>query len=565
VDELEVPDFGTLEILGRRVSRPFSFSLGFGTGGNRARVQSQIIHSYTVRATEPGTYVIRPAAIVVGGRRVESRSLSIRASGDALPGQPQPPSMDPGGEPAADDTAPPEGVDGASVDRDAFLRTVVDKARAHVGEQVTVTVYLYVRGNLMEAPSITQEPTADGFWVQDLLPPNRTLSATRQRVQGRTYNVYVLRRFAAFPLRAGQLEVGPMAVELGTGRSLFDLLSGPSTPARRTGVPVTLEVLELPPRSDASRLVHVGALELSAKVDRADARVGDAITLELLAEGRGNLKALRFDAPRVPTAEVLAPEVDDEVDAAGDRVGGKRRMRWLLLPREPGKLEIPSFEVDVFDPATGSYTRRSTAPIALDVTGRTDQPQEEQAPPAAADASPSDGPRFGPIRTTSALLRKTRPLHEAPWFIFALLAGPALLGLSMLYDRFRRRRALAGEGSRAERAAQRALAKLEEAKTAAREGEGGAVHAALAVALRACLESRLAEPVGGLTYAGLRAHLTARGMTGPLVERLVAQLEASEQARFNPLAQGTSELDTAIEKTRGVLRELERFTPEASA
>ena len=43
---------------------------------------------------------------------------------------------------------------GATFDADAFVRAVLDKTAATVGEQVTVTVYLYLRGTLNSAPAI---------------------------------------------------------------------------------------------------------------------------------------------------------------------------------------------------------------------------------------------------------------------------------------------------------------------------------------------------------------------------------------------------------------------------
>ncbi len=358
VDEIELPDFGNLEVLGRRVSRPFSFSFGFGTGGQRANVQSQIIHSFTLRALEPGTVTIEPAFVVIGKRRFASQPIKLEVTGAALPSNAPGVPSTAGNDPrrGADLTLPPEGpLEGATYDQDAFVRTVVDKPKAVVGEQVTVTVYLYVRGSLSSAPGITREPTADGFWIQDLLPPNRSLSPARQELNGRAFNVYVLRRFAGFPLREGTLEIGATSIEIGGRPSLFDILTGPASSLRRTGVPVAVEVAALPERKDASHPSFVGDLTLSANVDRTDARVGDAITLRVTVKGLGNLKGLTLPDPRIDGMEVLTPEVEDRLTMDLDQVGGEREIRWLLLARKAGQVRIESMGVDVFDPAAATY------------------------------------------------------------------------------------------------------------------------------------------------------------------------------------------------------------------
>ena len=84
--------------------------------------------------------------------------------------------------------------DAVQFDEACFVRTVVDKTDAFVGEQVTGTIYLYLRGSLRGAPHVRQEPNTDGFWIHNLLAPDQQLNATRQRVSGRAFNVYTLRR-----------------------------------------------------------------------------------------------------------------------------------------------------------------------------------------------------------------------------------------------------------------------------------------------------------------------------------------------------------------------------------
>jgi hypothetical protein len=569
LDDVAIPDFGKLQVLAQRVSRPFSFSIGFGSNGQHARMQSQVVHSYTLVAVAPGTYVIQPAIITVNGRKYASQRLSIEASGAALPQPPGPSGAAPS-DPAAGGgaaLAPPEGpLSGARFDNDLFLRSVVDKTRAYVGEQVTVTIYLYVRGGLSQNPSITREPTTEGFWVQDLLSAQQTRAPVHQTVNGRSFSAYVLRRYAAFPLRPGKLEIGAPAIELGAGNSLFDLLTGPAAPVRRDGVSVAVEVLPLPERKKPSGPTHVGSLSLEASAEPTQGKVGDAITLRLLAKGTGNLKGLKLPDPVLPGVEVLAPEIEDKLTNELDIIGGERVFRWLLLPRKPGNLSIPPFSVDVFDPAAVSFSSVRSQPLKLSITGAPAADLAPQPGNAAASTERANGSlSFGPARTESALARARPALSAAPWYPWAVLGGPLLLLASgagrWLGARLRARRA----GRPGDQALRNAEQKLRDAQAAAHKGESGAVYGAIVGALRAGLAARLDGALGGLTLQQLKAHCVERGMPPALAERLVSELESCEQARFDPSQQGSASLEARVARAGELLQQLARFSPRGTA
>lgn len=559
-ESVELPDFGELEILGRSTSQPFSFSFGFG---QRARVKSETVYGFTLRASERGAYAIRPAIMTIKGRRVASQALNLLVVDPSLNAQQQ---ADPGSQRRAGDNAPPsvgagEPVDGAKVDPTMFLRTVVDKKTAYLGEQVTVTIYLYLRGQLGDTPSITREPTLDGFWSHDLLPMQRSLSSARQEIQGRVYNAYVLRRFAAFPLRAGTLEIGPPAVEVGGGGSIFDLLNGPSRPLRRDGIKVGVEVLPLP-APPSRHVTHTGTLTLEASLDSATAKVGEAVTLRVVAKGVGNLRALTLRGPRLPGVEALEPEIDDKTENQLDVIGGERTFRWLILPREPGTLKIPSFVVDVFDPRQKAYSAVRTAPLTLTVTGAAST-TDGAAKPAGDDTNAEV--RFGPLRGDSELRRRTAELRERAWFWPSVAAAPLLLLGVWLSRLVRARLALRRAAGRGDAAQREVDDKLSAAQRATQSGDANGALSALASALKKTLEVRLGEPVGGLTLRALEQHLTKQALDPRLVERVIGQLGAIERARFDPGSQGTVELTHALEGVRGVVRELAKVRAKRAA
>ncbi len=260
--QVELPDLTPFDVIGRQVSNPVQFSFGFG---NRTRlVQSTTVHRLTLRARQAGTYQIAPATVVAQGQRFESNPITLEVGSGGPVTQ-----VGPGAQPDPSTTNPPPGaaIDGATFDPNGFVRTVIDHADPYVGQQVTVTVYLYapqpVQGNLQ----ITQEPTTDGFWVQDLLPPSRSLEGRMQEVRGQRFYVYVLRRLAAFPLRAGELTIGPTGATVSQGGIFGSIFGAPRGPLNLGGVPVTVEARALPAEHRPAGEVHVGTLSLTAELD----------------------------------------------------------------------------------------------------------------------------------------------------------------------------------------------------------------------------------------------------------------------------------------------------------
>jgi BatD DUF11 like domain len=563
-DKVELPDLSEFELLGRSTSRPFSFSFGFG--GQRPQTKSQTVYGFTLRTDAPGAHVIRPAIITVGGRRIATQSITIVAvdpgastSGvqgvdDALKNL-----NDVGALMRKDLNAPPAAnggaIDGANVDNTMFVRTVVDKKRAYLGEQVTVSLYLYLRGQLSDSPSISREPTLDGFWSHDLLPMQRSLGGVRQEVNGRVYNAYVLRKFAAFPLRPGTLEIGAPSVEVGGGNSIFDLFNGPSKPLKRDGVKVTVEALPLPAQPTPGAPTYTGTLSLEASLEPAQAKVGDAVTLRVVAKGSGNLRGLSLPNPNLRGVDTLPPEIDDEVVSPLDRLGGQRTFRWLLLPRAPGAQTIPSFVVDAFDAPSGQFQVVRSAPLSLTVTGEGD-------PAASAEPATREGdtslPQFGPVRAQSALRRRTTPLSSWPYFWPSVLAAPGLLVLATLARTLRSRvlaRRAAGRYSPGQREVEQ---KLEQAVQASSQGDARAALGLLAGALKRSLELKLGEPVGGMTSRALEELLARRGFEPALRTQVMTQLAALEKARFDPGGQDALQLGQAQSAVREATRQIAR-------
>ena len=550
-EDLTTPTFDAFQVVGRRVSRPMQFRFGFG---NRQQViQSSTVYDFTLRALAEGTYDIDAAKLTFGGRTYQSQPLRIVVGQGS--GSTNVPSPDP--------SVPPANLaEGQEWDPTAFVRTVLDKETAWLGEQVTVTVYLYSRSGIRSAPTVHEEPKTDGFWVHDLLAPNRALDPHRQVVNGVAFNVYVLRRFAAFPLSAGEHEIGGMEVSYQQG-SLFDIFNNQVAEIRRAGPAAKVNVRDLPAPGKPPGPIAVGDYTLEANLDRAQVATGDAVTLTAVVRGTGNVRDVRLELPEVQGLRVLSPQVQDDVTAPGDLVGGSRTYEWLIVPEQPGNHRIPPLSLGTFDPRTGQYETIEAPAMTLIAAGNAMPGGDVDEPDETAREVATDAPdeQLGPVRTRSDFEREHARIVTAPWFL-ALLALPPLAWLSVLLVAFARRRAEKRESAQgSQRAVKAARKRLSRAIEHADSGDARAFYSEIFRVLAAVLEARLGTPVGGFTHDELRRHLARRGMEADLVARTVDELEGLEFARFSATGVAREEMSACTARVAALIERLERFTP----
>ncbi|MET0388341.1 MAG: BatD family protein, partial [Polyangiales bacterium] len=354
--DIEVPEFDGFQIVQRAVQRPMQFSFGFGN--SQPVMTSTTQYTFVLVPMGAGTFKIPPVKVSFGQRVFQSKPLVLTVTGASATQPPvpnaqqQPSAQNPPraqGDPAAvanapSTPAPQASGDVAIFDNEAFLRTVVDKLEPYEGEQVTSTIYLYARHNLQQVPAVQTEASTDGLWVQDLLSATRALEPTRQVINGRGFWVYTLRRFAAFPLRSGELTIGSMALTI-SRESLFDLFDpqrgGPSELQRRS-VPVLLHVKPLPAENRPTGPIAVGNFEIKTGLDRSQVATGDAVTWTATLHGRGNLRGVKLADPAVNGLQILQPEVRDLTESPGDRVQTTRSFAWLVVPQVPGAHHLPA-------------------------------------------------------------------------------------------------------------------------------------------------------------------------------------------------------------------------------
>jgi tetratricopeptide (TPR) repeat protein len=459
-------------------------------------VRRSTVFRYTLLGTSPGTARIDPIAVRVGGRTLHTDPLVLLVVDDAETARGR-----------AAGTSPP-----------IFVSARVDRQRAWVGQQVTLTFSFYhdPGAPLAESPDY-DPPQTPGFWRVEL---SDDPEITSERIGGRTYQVQRF-RYALFPLQPGVAEIGPARVRVVQPDEERWWEAG--RPRTLATDPLTVTVDSLPNGAPPGFGGAVGSYSLSGALPAREVVAGSPIELALTVEGTGNPAAVSApELPDWPEIEVGAPNVETESDLNGQRLGGRATFRWILVPRNDGTLDLGAARLPYFDPDRGAYAVDTLRLGELRVSPGTLARSHEAA-------EPFRGPTLWEPRTPRA--PALRGLADSPLY-WAALAGPWLGWLAVLGWRRRPRRPAAAGAD--------ALDILVAARLAL-ESRGAAATTEARHAVERSLALRYGVPVAGLSPRERAEKLERRGAPRAVVEAAGAALVAIDGVRF-----GGAGLDAAV-------------------
>jgi hypothetical protein len=571
--QVQLPALGGLRVLRQYESHPMSFSFSFGFGQQAVKQSKQTSeYTFVAVADRPGRFTVNPVIVTVDGQRFQSQSYPFDvqpAGGGAAAGHQVPVQPGAGTDPA--DQGPPPGVappstvdlDGAQVDPDYFLHTVVSKKRCSLGEMIVLRVYLYTSWSI-SGVQLVREPGTDGFWVENIDTGSQQALQDQVQIGDRVYERVELRRIALFPMRSGDLTIAPALAELEVRRGGF--FSSPKK-VRRASLPVVVSVEPLPdagvpPGFDPA---NVGQFSFRAELDRDAVKVGEPLTLTMTARGAGNVRNLVV--PRIAEIDglkVYAPESDVEVVAREESVTGTLTDKVLIIPKRPGTYTLPELAWSYFDPAAREYKTLTSAARTFTVAPGEGAPSGP-APAAGAAATPqNDGGAFGrmtqklrSIATRAELSTSSGSIVlDAPWYLALVAFAPLAYAGVVVAQIVRRRRQSNMVRDRSKRADGVARRKLDELEARGDALDCGPFFAELQRTLLAFLEDRLESAVAGDTMAELAARLKRRGFGDELADATVAEMESCDFARFARSASAAAERRQALERTRSLVARL---------
>jgi hypothetical protein len=504
--------------------------------------RQSVTATWVLEATRQGRFTLGPAKITVNGAVVTANPVAVKVGppGSAPPPPPSQPSPFDlwknfgmwGGttqqpeENAQQVTTDPKLALDAPRASGVFLHAAVDKTSAVVGEQVTLSIYLYmdVTENRYELAD-EHEATANDFVKRSILPDGSEIKSVGfGDVGGRPWEVKLLRRWALFPLKSGDLEIGPMTVMAYKSRR---------TPAvRRESEPLRVHVTEPPiaGRPPGYVVGDVGSFQLSAEVTPRTVEEGGAVAVTVDLTGVGNLPA-KLTVPTRPGVEWLEPQMNERIAVAtNEKLGGKRTFTYVVRLHKEGDVDLGEMVLPYWDADARKYdvARASLGSVHVTPSAR---------PKPAASEGPSDPlkdlPPPKPLRPEAGPSSSRGWASDSPLFwgglAFAPLAWAVAVGGRAATRAYRRRAAERGVSPTTE-----LKERIRAADRASEQGDARAADGATARALEAAASALVGANLRGTSGDQAVERLTARGVPAETARDINTVLRECEAARFSP-------------------------------
>ncbi len=436
----------------------------------------------------------------------------------------------------------------ANLGRDIFIRVDVDKKSVRIGEQVTAVYKLYARIPMQVA--ISKLPSLNGFWTQDFDIP-RQQKPVEELVNGKRYQVFLLKKSALFPQQPGTLTLdaaeaeGSARIAIQTEGQAADPLmqafagslmmndpffSDPfgevayeDVPVHLKSAPVTINVSDLPEAGKPAGFTGaVGDFKLSADLDHKELTTDEVATLKLTISGSGNLKL--FDAPRISLPNGIStyePNIFDTITGRTTTIRGQKVVTYSIAPQKPGDYTIPPLSLAWFDPESGTYKTASTASFNLRVK-----------PGNAVAADARDGHRGGADINDKLISSASRPLILSPlyWSMYAL---PLLLLAGVTFFRRNEESLVADTAQQRNKHANKVAQKrLALAGALLQKNDARGFYDEISKAIWLYLSDKLSIPLSGLGRDAAFQAMAGRGIPSTVQQQIEKVLSECELALY---------------------------------
>jgi len=514
-----------------------------GSSSNFSMVNGKISTSktwnYALYPRSTGTFAIGSAEVDFEGTVYRTDPIEVKVVEGQAPQRQQAPQQ-----------RPSTGADGQG--RDVFITTKVDRLRAHVDQQITLSFKFYRRVNLYQQPRY-EPPDLTGFWVEDFPEQDEYY----EDVDGVRYHVIEIRT-ALFGASAGEATIGPATLSYRTEGAPFTFFSRPGSQRTLTTNPIAVEILPLPADGRPPNFGGaVGTYRVRATLDPTAVKALEPSTLTVRISGTGNIRTIPEPAiPDLPEFKIYESGTSTSFDKGNWRVGGVKTYEYVVVPQTSGEKTIPGVVLSFFDPAAGEYATASSPDLTLAVAPGAAGEEETYLPPRARIARVGRDVRYI-HEPAGELVASARPLHSRPWFLALQLIPVASLGAVWMSQRRRDRFARDQGLARYVQAPGRARRELKEARARISAGDRSGACAAITRAITGFIGDRLNVEAQGMTQGELEAAL---GGVAPdeliaRVRRLLGDCDLGRFAGGGDAVEGARLLDeaqaclNALEKT----------------
>jgi hypothetical protein len=407
-----------------------------------------------------------------------------------------------------------------------------------VGEQLVAEIVLFFKSTI-DVQSYQPIPgwKADGFWKEELADGKQPQAISIIR-QGQRYRKATLIKYALFPSKSGELELGPFQVNATIrysvlNRDPFSSFFG-GFGANQKSVeletePTTINVKALP-ETDDGFIGAVGHFRIRRTASVNEALVGETIEIKTEVSGTGNIALVgkpEYDFPE--NLEVYEPQESQNINRRGTQISGTKTFTDVVIGRRPGEATIPATSLSYFDNNANRIVRVALPEINLTI---------KQDPRFVATPGVSITLDIQPV-VGLVSWKKVSDINDftVQWWFWALVGSPVLI-LGIGFFSLQHMTRLNTDESYARRfgASRKTQAMFRKADELAQSNEIREAYSALHEALSGFITDKLGLAKAGLSDLQLAEAVKEKGLSGDESESLKNLLTKCSTIRFAPVA-----------------------------
>lgn len=483
-------------------------------------LKEYVSFSFLLKPIKVGKMLIPGATAKIDGKVYKTRGMEVEVTGAVIPGFTEDQAM------MNDLILKPGETVEQKIRNNIFVKLEVDRRSCFVGEPVVASYKLYTR--LRSESRVSKRPSFNGFSVYDMANPE-TGESTTEMIQGRDYNVYLLRKVQLYPLQSGDLELETLEVEndisfiksnaLSMGvnsilRDLADKTNSSGALVRETvsvhSDPVHILVKPLPEDSGALFSGAVGKFSVKTFVEDAIVHKNDVVNLHVQVSGSGNFPM--FTSPQIKwpdSADAFEGTTSENYNKFVAPVSGSKLFSIPFTPRKEGEMVIPAVAFRYFDPVKGDFITTTSDSIVVKV-----MPQQKRAD----------------LQKQLELTRVEKPANAWKWILSAFGLIVVFGGLYILLKRAESHKPVPSNTDEARVDVLQKNDPLEKIRHAFDTGDTKAFYHQLVIVIDDCLMKKY-QADGRLNWEQV---LAQKGVDRQLIDDIAALKEDAELAMYTP-------------------------------
>ena len=312
-------------------------------------VTNSRIMSWSIAPKKAGRLTIPALTVYVGKKRIKTNQIIIQVIGS----------------------------NNKPTDINVFITAELDKEKAYLGEQITLTYKIYKKIDISIEPF--EVPEFSGFWTEELYRPNQ-IKFKKVDLNGVRYQVGTLYKVALFPISGSEYVINPLAIKVQTQKKrsrrnkdpffnpFFDSFFTETETKVLRSPERKIDVKNFPEPRPGSFTGAVGSFKITTSIDRDSTYVNEAITFRVSVVGTGNLGL--FTLPKFNFSDQIdqfPPKEDFEKNVFRDALSGTMSWEYILVPRISGKISIPPVAMTYFDPNIEKWKKISSGSTIIPV------------------------------------------------------------------------------------------------------------------------------------------------------------------------------------------------------